>query len=196
MPIINYPIRLNAVSMFLERAFKVKDEYIYLLNKEYTPEEWNDFGEAEHDRAFDVLLDYHEIVTRAVLWELNALVENELKWAAKSICRKQQGMVLGAKKNLTRQKAIKVIESEFGIRVEDLPGFNEVDEIRKISNAYKHDDGYSGEYEPFFIGFITKKYELDPDIANRYLSAVSEFLGALPGERLKLGENISVKLYK
>lgn len=69
-----------------------------------------------------------------------------------------------------------------------------VDEIRRISNAYKHDDGYSGKYEPFFIGSIQMKYELDSDIAKKYLSAVSEFLRALPGERLNLGEDTRVKL--
>jgi len=180
--------------MFLERAFKVNDEYIHVLDKEYTQEEWDDFGEAEHDRAFDALLAYQEIVTRAALWELNALVEYELKWAAKSIRRKQQGTSLEVEKKLTRESACKIIESEFGIELEHLPGFNEVDEIRKISNAYKHDDGYSGKYEPFFIGSIEKKYELDPDAAKRYLSAVSEFLRALPGSRLNLGEDTRAKL--
>jgi hypothetical protein len=178
MPILNYPIRLRAISMFLERAFDVTDEYTLILDKEYTQAEWDEFGEAEHDRAFDALLDYQEIVTRAVLWELNALVEYELKRTAKSIRRKGQGTSLESEKRLSRESACKIIEREFGMKLKDLPGFNKVDQIRNLSNAYKHDDGYSGNYEPFFIGSMEKKYELDPDGAKRDLIAVSEFLRA------------------
>jgi len=193
MPIINYPIRLRAISMFLERAFKVNDEYIEIIDKDFTQEEWNDFEEGEHDDALDALLFYQEIVTRAVVWELNALVEYELMWTAKSIQRKQHGKSLEAKKKIWRERACEIIESEYRIKLEDFSGFNEVDEIRKISNAFKHNDGYSGNYEPFFIGSIEKKYELDPELAEKYLSAVNEFLRALPGKRLLLGEDVRTK---
>jgi hypothetical protein len=193
MPIKNYPIRLSAISMFFERAFKVDDEYVRILDKEYTEEEWDGFGESEHDYAFDALIEYQEIVTRAVLGELNALVEYELNWVAKSIRRKHHGKSLGAEKKLSREKACGIIENEFHVKLKNLPGFSEVDEIRKVANAYKHDAGYSGKYEPFFIGSMEKKYELDPDIAEKYLSAVKEFLQALPGEKLNLGEDIRTK---
>ena len=179
--------------MFFERAFKVDDEYIRILDNEYTEEEWGEFGESEHDHAFDALLEYQEIVTRAVLGELNALVEYELKWVAKSIRRKHHGKSLGAEKKLSREKACVIIENEFYIKLKDLPGFCEVDEIRKVVNAYKHDAGYSGKYELFFIGSGEKKYELDPDIAEKYLNAVKEFLQALPGEMLNLGEDVRTK---
>lgn len=179
--------------MFFDRAFKVDDEYIRMLDKEYAEKEWDEFGEAEHDYATDALLDYQEIVTRTVLGELNVLVEYELKWIAKSVRRKHHGNSLGAEKRFSREKACETIENEFRIKLNDLPGFVEVDEIRKVVNAYKHDDGYSGNYEPFFSGFKEKKYELNPNIAETYLIAVSEFLQALPGEMLNLGEDVRVK---
>ena len=179
--------------MFLERASKVDDEYNEIIDKDYTQEEWDDFEEGEHDDALDALLFYQEIVTRAVVWELNALVEYELKWIAKSIHRKQHGKSLEAEKKIRIERACKIIESEYRIKLEDFSGFNEVDEIRKISNAFKHDDGYSGNYEPFFIGSIEKKYELDPELAQKYLSAVNKFLRALPGKRLLLGEDVRTK---
>ena len=194
MPIINYPIRLRAISMFLERAFKVNDEYVQILDKEYTEEEWDDFGEAEHDGAFVALLDYQEIVTRAAVLELNALVENEIRWTAKSIRRKYQEMSVEEEKKISRREARKIVENEFRINFDDIPGFSEVEEIRRISNAYKHDDGYSSKYEPFFIGFVEKKYELNTEVAEKYLSAVSKFLRALPGKRLYLGEDVRTKM--
>lgn len=193
MPIKNYPIRLSAISMFFERAFKVDDEYIRTLNRAYKEGEWDEFGEAEHDHAIDALLDYQEIVTRAVLGELNTLVEYELKWVAKSIKRKYHGKSLGAEKELSRGRACEIIENEFHIRLKDLPGFSEIDEIRRVANAYKHDAGYSGEYKLFFTGSMEQKYELNPGIAERYVGAVREFLQALPGERLNLGEDVRTK---
>lgn len=179
--------------MFFERAFKVEDEYIRILDKEYTEVEWDEFGEAEHDCALDVLLDYQGIVVRAIVGELNALVEYELKWIAKSIQRKHHKESLGAERKLSRKKACLIIENEFHIKLDNLAGFTEGDEIRNIVNAYKHEDGYGGEYEPFFIGFIEKKYELDPDTAEKYINAVREFLHALPGEKLNVGEDVRTK---
>lgn len=194
MPIKNYPVRLNAISIFLKRASQVDDEYVLVLDKEYTEEEWDEYGEAEYDEAVDTLLSYQEIVTRTVLGELNALVEYELKWIAKSIRRKHHGKSLRAEKRLSFEEACKIIESEYHVILKDLPGFSEVDGIRKVVNAYKHDDGYGGEYVPFFTGSIEKKYELDLDKADGHLNAVREFLGALPGEKLNLGEDVRVKL--
>jgi len=179
--------------MFLERALKVDDEYVRLLDKKYTDEEWDEYGEFEQDQVTDTLLDYQEIVTRSVLGELNALVEYELKWIAKGIRRKRYGTSLGAEKKISREKACESIEAEFGIKLKDLPGALEVDEIRKVVNAYKHDDGYSGKYDQFFAGAREEKYEIDPDIAGRYLAAVREFLASLPGKTLNLGEDIRIK---
>jgi len=193
MPLLNYPIRLNAIAIFLTRAFQVDDKYVKALDKEHTEEEWDESEEVEPDEAFDALLDYQEIVARAVLGELNALVEYELKWIAKSIRRKHHGKSHTAEKKLTREKAVGIIENEFHIKLNALPGFSEVDEVRKVINAYKHDDGYSGEYIPFFTGSIEKRYELDPDKAERYLNAVREFLHALPGDKSNLGGDVRVR---
>jgi len=117
MPIKNYPIRLDAISTFLDRAFKINDECIRVLNKEYTGEEWDEFGEAEHDHATDVLIDHQEIVTRAVLGELNALVEYELKWIAKSVRRRHHGQSLAAERQLRRKDVCEIIEREFQIKL-------------------------------------------------------------------------------
>jgi hypothetical protein len=179
--------------MFFSRAFQVDDKYIRILDKEYTNEEWDEYGEAEQDRATDALIDYQLIVTRAVLGELNALVEYEIKWVAKSIRRKMHGKSLGAEKKLSRDEACKIIEKYYQVKLGDLPGYAKIDEIRKVVNAYKHDDGYSGKYETLLFGSKEKRYNLDPDTAEKYLLAVKEFLTALPGEVLNLGEDVRSK---
>jgi len=75
MPIKNFFIHLQSIARFLDRAFLVDDEHNRVLSKTYTEEEWGEYGEAEYDRAYSVLIFYQEIVVRAVLGELNALVE-------------------------------------------------------------------------------------------------------------------------
>jgi hypothetical protein len=76
MPILNYPIRLNSIKMFLDRAFLVNDDYVKIIDKSYSEEEWEAFGEEEYERSWDLLLDYQDIVFRAVVWEINALIES------------------------------------------------------------------------------------------------------------------------
>ena len=159
MPIRKYPHRLEGIRIFLTRTLSVDDEYVRVFYKEYTEEDWDEHGEVEYDRATDVLLDYQEIVTRAALGELNALVEYELKWIAESVQRRRKE----EPRQLSRGGARRIIEDEYGINLKDLPGFSEVDQVREIVNAYKHDDGYSGEYDSIGIGYMEKRYQLDPD---------------------------------
>lgn len=193
MPIKQFPFRLASIRIFLDRAFKVDDEYLRAFGKEYTDKEWDAVGEVKHDYAVDVLLAYQDIVTRAALGELNSLVEYELKWIARSVLEKRESVPMSESSRISRGRARRLIESEYGISLNELPGFSEVDEVRKIVNAFKHDDGYSGEYVPFFLGFKEKKFKLDPDQAMKYLEAVREFLVALPGELSDLGDDIRVK---
>ena len=39
-----------------------------VLDKKYTEEEWDKYGEAEQDEAIDVLIAYQEIATRSILY--------------------------------------------------------------------------------------------------------------------------------
>jgi DNA-directed RNA polymerase subunit H (RpoH/RPB5) len=188
MPIKHFAVQLGVIRMFLDRALSVYGEYVRVLDKEYTEEEWDEYGEAEYDEATDILLFYQEIVTRAALYELNALVEHELRCMAESIERKHSGEVEQENKRLNRGEARRIIEKEYGIKLQDLPRSQDVDEIRKIVNAYKHEDGYGSEYDGSdLIVEVQKRYELDPDEIPKYVDSVGEFLNALPGELSNLG---------
>lgn len=184
MPIRNlwFDYKLEGIEVFLTRVFNVGDEYIKAFDHAETEE--------EHDHALDILSAYEDIVFRAVYLELNSLVELELKGLAKSILNKK-----GEKfSRLDRGKARTVIEAEYNISLKDLPRFSEVAEVLKISNAYKHDDGFSGEYEeivpnagPFF-GYLETRHKLDWDKAHQSIQAVKEFMRALPGDRQQFPE--------
>ncbi|XGV87095.1 MAG: hypothetical protein ACAF42_16495 [Limnothrix sp. BL-A-16] len=196
MSIRHFSARLSAISMFIDRAFKVDDAKINSVNRAYTPEEWQRFGAAEHDRATSLLLDYEGIVLRAALSELNSVVEYELKWVVRSIYQKKYGSHRDYRRKLSHKtiaEIYRIIEREFQVKIETLPGFQDVEAMRKVVNAYKHDDGYSGQYQPFLTISIEKKYELDIQMVRDYLQAVEVFLQALPGERLQLGQDVRIK---
>jgi len=95
---------------------------------------------------------------------------------------------------LKREKAQTVIESEFNINLKSLPRFGEIDEIRKISNSYKHADGFSGEYKEIapnaggLMGYLETRYELDCYKVGQSIQAVREFMFALPGDRQQYPE--------
>lgn len=184
MPIRNlwFNYKLEGVEAFFTRAFNVDDEYIKALDHAET--EW------EHDHALDIVLAYQDIVFRAVYSELNALVELELKSLARSILLKR-----GSESRLPNRGEMRsIIEKEYDIKLEDLPGFGEVDVVRRVCNAYKHDDGFSGEYEQsvpeggWLFGYCETRFELDWEKAHRSIQAVREFMAALPGDRQQFPE--------
>jgi hypothetical protein len=124
-------------------------------------------------------------VFRAVYWELNALVEIEFMNLAQSILEARGG----TQTKLSRGNAQSIIEQEYKIRLRDLPRFEEVDEIRKIANAYKHRGGFTGLYEEMvqggslLFGYKETRYELDWDKTYQSIQAVKEFMKSLPGDR-------------
>jgi hypothetical protein len=182
-----YSYKMECIEEFLSRAFEVQDKYTLALRPPETEEELDQYpetlGEIEH--SVDILFGYQYIVFRAVYSELNALVELELKNLARSILEARREKP----HRLNRGSARIIIETEYGIKFADLPGFDGVDNIRKIINAYKHDDGYSGTYEETFpgggwlFGYQETKYKLDWDKAYESIQAVRKFMRTLPGER-------------
>ena len=188
MPIRNlwFNYKLEGIEAFFTRAFSVDYEYIRPLDDPET--EW------EYDHALDIVWAYQDIVFRAVYSELNALVELELRSLARSILQKRGDRQGGKSRSPDRSKASSIIEEEYAIELEDLPGFGEVDAIRKTFNAYKHEDGFSGEYEEivpeggWLFGYHETRYALDWEKAHRSIQAVKEFMHALPGDRQEFPE--------
>jgi hypothetical protein len=184
MPIKNmwFNFKLECIGVFLQRAFEVNDEYVktFLQGLGDDPD-CNE--EADYEHAGDILLGYQEIVVRAALGELNALVELELTNIAETIVR-ERPEVWKRKARIDRGAARSLIEEYYGLRLQDLPGYARVDELRKVVNAYKHEDGLRPPSEvPLLTDYFDGRYRLDPDEAVQYLEAVRGFLLFLPGER-------------
>jgi hypothetical protein len=182
MPIVDMRLKLQTIEMFLTRAISVEDECTQVFHRGYTNGDWHE--ELEWERAGDLLLGYQDIVIRATLGELNALVELELKHLAWTILEKK-GERRKRKEKLGRGTARRIIEEHYDIKLDDLPRFAEVDRIRKVVNAYKHDNGFSSEYT-----FVPERYELEWEKALCSVEAVREFLQALPGDRATLGDSV------
>ena len=208
-----FEYRLECIATFLDRVFMVEDQYTRDLDRAYTGDFNND---AAIDHAWDMLLGYQDIALRAVVLELNGLVELELKLLARSVpyekrCPKRSD------DEIDRKFARQIIEKEYDIRLNDVPGSQAVEEVRKIANAYKHDDGFSDQWQPHreIRGSISEdmadllgklsgdevpreyvvpaydeqvRHKLTEPKALEWLPAVRQFLLALPGERQVLPE--------
>jgi len=99
-------------------------------------------------------------------------------------------------KRIYIKKACNIIEREFGINIKDLPNFENIDEIRKIANSYKHDDGFINSSDRLSKGknisldYQKQRYKLSYESVKKSIHKVKEFMKALPGER----QNIFQKL--
>ncbi|MFZ1060874.1 MAG: hypothetical protein WAP47_16955 [Candidatus Rokuibacteriota bacterium] len=189
MPIKNLwlNMKLECIKTFLDRAFKVDDYYTRAVTPPESggdPEQYaKTLGELQD--AFGMLLAYQDVVYRAVYMELNALVELELNYLAASITSTRGE----ERERLNRRTARPIVEREYGMSLTDLARYDEIDEILKIANAYKHDDGFSGTYEEIatndgrVVARRETRYKLSWDKAYQSIEAVREFMRALPGER-------------
>lgn len=181
-----YRYRIECIEVFLSRAFDVQDKYTPMRTPE-TDEELEEYPRTlfELEHASDILLGYQDIVFRAVYSELNALVELETKNLAMSILEARDEKP----RRLNRGEIRPIIEAKYEIRFKDLPGFDGVDDVRRVINAFKHDDGYADTYEEAFpgagrlFGYRETRYKLDWDKAHESIQAVRKFMRALPGER-------------
>ena len=179
MPIIAMSIRLQAIRMFLERALLVHDEYTQRFLSGPNSDSLED--DAEYENAGDVLLDYQDIVVRAALGELNALVEHELKHLAIQVQGRSR-FDSASYRQMDRGKASGIVESQFSIKLSELPGSADIEAIRHTVNAYKHNEGLRRDQR-----FSVERYVLDWDEALRYVDSVRAFLRALPGVRDQWG---------
>lgn len=180
--------KLESIELFLTRALKVYDEYARILNGEnvsgwdFNYDDAVDAAILEQEHAVSVIRSYQDIVLRAALGELNALVELELTNLARSI-RKEQAEP-GSRRSMDRSTARRLIEEHYQISLNDLAKSTEVDELRQVVNAFKHRDGLTGEYKELPGGIeLEQKHELDLEQAFHYLAAVTDFLLSLPGQR-------------
>jgi len=177
MPIVAFCWKLDMIRVFLNRAVAVEDEHTRLFDAGCA--EGDSEGEPAYEKAGDILIAYQEIVVRAAMHELNALVEHELKHLASSLLAEDE---VSQSPRLDRRKACCIIERRYPKLLESLPGYSQVEHVRNLVNAYKHNEGLKREEHPF----LRESYELRWKDALDCVDAVEAFLRALPGSRSHL----------
>jgi len=180
--LISIDIEFNEVKSFLERVYRsVDSEYQNLISRAQAGEFKDPDEEAN---ALFSPRTTENLAMRAALNEISSLVEWEVSALGAGPFSKAQL----TKKNklryvwdLKRGDLHKLIESHYGIKLDDLPGSKEVEDLRRIVNAFKHRKGFK---DPRKDRDADEKntfgqYELDRATVSNYLDGARKFLGAL-----------------
>ena len=149
-------IRLEAIQNFLEH---VKIEAETEIQAVLARKESGDFQELDDlDNALHHPIARQEIAARAVYYELNALIEHELQrsahlaWLESNRHPGAKGFDLNDRSAVSVEslkmihdvpfgKITKLIESKYGIRLQELEGGNNFFKMHQMVNAFKHRDG-------------------------------------------------------
>lgn len=149
-------IRLEAIQNFLEH---IKSEAETEIQSVLATNESGEFQELDDlDNALHHPIARQEIAARAVYYELNALIEHELQrsahlaWLESNRHPDAKGFDLNDRSAVSVEslkmiqdvpfgKITKLIESKYGIRLQDLEGGNDFFKMHQMVNAFKHRDG-------------------------------------------------------
>ena len=173
--------KLHTLRSFLERVGKSVDhDYISIIERADADEFENndDLSNALYDP-----MQAEEIATRAIYHELNALIESELQYLAVTPLADRgarSAKVPRLVRDLRRGELWKLIGSYYQVQLDDLPGSAEVDNIRRIINAYKHRQGVKdlrSEIYPSMV--IPEKHKLQREVVLVSIDQVKVFFHSL-----------------
>jgi hypothetical protein len=169
---ITLDIELKPIRSFLKTVLDAVDsEYLRIKEK-------SDAGEYKHfedkGNALYTPMMWEEIAFRAVLGELNALVEWELQILAskndKSLKEKPGKSVF----ELKFSDIIKLIERNYKIKITEVESYIAIKRIREKINSFKHRKGFK---KPLQGGAITlDKFTVDRKEAFQNIESVRSFL--------------------
>ncbi len=173
--LISIDIELNEMKSFLERVYRsVDSEYGDLISRAQT----GGFKDPDEEaNAFFSPRTSESLAMRAALNEINSLVEWELSSLgvvpfSKEPLKKNKLRLVW---DLKRDDLHRLIESHYSIKLDELPGSKEVEELRKTINAFKHRKGYKDPRKENVLG----RYELDREFVANCLVGARKFLRAL-----------------
>lgn len=146
--------------------------------------------------AFDRIYSRQQIAARAVYYEINALVERELREAASEAWYEsrhrgpktiyecvEQGRELRALKrveDLPFPEVIKLVEGRFAVQLSGLPGWKEFQDIRDAVNAFKHRQGFvDWRKRPLGQVRITDRHRVNLDTAELAIETARKFIFSL-----------------
>ncbi len=130
----------------------------------------------EEANAFFSPRTSENLAMRAALNEINSLVEWELSsLGVVPFAKEPKKNKLRLVWDLKRDDSHRLIESHYGIKLDELPGSKEVEELRKTINAFKHRKGYKDPRKENVLG----RYELNRGCVANCLVGARKFLRAL-----------------
>lgn len=181
---IIFGIEFSALRNYLDHAFEESGreiEDVFARNEagEYP-------GIDDLDNALFYPMRRQELASRTIYYEINALVESELQSAAREAwveSDKFPGPKTLDWRNITPEsirslrqvadvsvgKMIQLINEKYGIKVEELQGFEVLREVREAVNAFKHTRSYLDirrmdfanlKFPQYYRAEIEKAYEI------------------------------------
>lgn len=174
-------IELEAIRRFLERVFKSADEdYIDAARR-------NELGEFETiddwENAYWGALSSEQLAIRGAMGELNALIEWEVQFVA--IKLDDVKMSLHEKRqfiwDMKWDQLCKRINKGYNVDVSSMNSYQEVIEIRRAVNAFKHRQGFRDpRRDPMDEStFPPDRYNIDRNGAIQFTYSARRFLLAL-----------------
>ena len=175
--LISLNIELDAIRSFLKNVTITADS-------EYSKiKAMSDSGEFSHyDEEANALFIpemWEKIAIRATLGELNGLVEWELQCLASVLPpgkrEKPRKNRLGFVFDLKIDQIIERIENHYGIRIEEMTGYEDVKIMRDKVNSFKHRKGFKHPYRDKYET-LGEKFTLTREEAFRAIDSVKSFL--------------------
>ena len=176
--LISLDIELNASKSFLKTVINAADtEYSRIKLR-------SDAGEYSHyddeANALFIPMQWEEIAIKAVLGELNALIEWELCGLAnKPFFEKGHTSKKGTFKmvlDLRFNEVIKLIEDYYKIKFSDLDEYKQINLIRNKVNSFKHRKGFKDPRRDDCNNGIVNKNEISRKEAFHRIDSVRSFL--------------------
>jgi hypothetical protein len=187
--------RLGVLEYFLERVTADAVNELDRIQQRCTAGEFHTFE--EYESAESLPYSSVEIASRAIAQELVNLVEGELQAAAYipwhhsnhkgpktlfDLQNYEEATKLNQVSDLNIQKVIGLIETHYGIALDQVDGWDEVNRLRHIVNAFKHRDGMKrlSECTSLGKGFIFPQREKFNSVqATTAIRSVKRFFVAL-----------------
>ena len=182
---ITINIELYAIKNFLSKTLKSVDAETIIICKQEEDGEFRDADDFEN--ALFAPMEQEAIAIRAVLYEINALIESELCYLAieayhNSTQHSTNPKCLGTVCDLPMGKVRQLIEQHHNINLSNLPDSTEVKQIRQTVNAFKHRKGFKDSRRGDPKSNVGEKYQPTRDNAYQAIDTARVFLWALYGK--------------
>jgi hypothetical protein len=134
----------------------------------------------DYERAFDYPLFRQDFGSRAVCYELNALIEEQLHLVAEPIFadKKSKGKFKKQKNvhQLNMKIVMKLIEDVYGPIKDQIPCWDSFVELRKAVNSFKHNQGQrkAEDIEINQDGFYETHWKVNFEQSARYVEDMLE----------------------